>query len=78
VLSVQPLRGDITVALPAMVQRESLGLGQLGSRAPLYCYGPELPREVLRALQAIRVHVLDAAGFLATVKSDTRFAMALT
>jgi hypothetical protein len=76
-LCVQPLRGDITIDFPAMLQRESIGLGQANRDLPVYFFGPGLNRESLRELQETRTHVLDAASYLAPVKSDARFAMAL-
>lgn len=76
-LCVQSLRGDITTDFPAMLQRESIGLGQANQNLPVYFFGPGLNRESLRALQETRMRVLDAASYLAPVKSDPRFAMAL-
>ncbi len=76
-LCVQPLREDITTDFPAMLQRESIGLGHANRNLPVYFFGPGLNRESLRALQEARMRVLDAASYLAPVNADARFAMAL-
>lgn len=76
-LRVQPLRGDVTTELPAMLRRESIALGHAGGTLPVYLFGPGLSREALRSLQEMRMRVLDATSYLAPATSDARLAMAL-
>lgn len=76
-LRVQPLRGDVTTELPAMLRRESIALGHAGGTLPVYLLGPGLSRDVLRSLQEMRMRVMDATSYLAPATSDARLAMAL-
>jgi hypothetical protein len=78
-LRVQQVRGAAGAELAAMLKREAIGIG-LGQRAealPVYVYGPELPRDALAEIRGNKMQVLEAGSFLAAVKSDVRYAMAM-
>jgi hypothetical protein len=68
-------RADAELAV--MLERETLIAESTGSEPTVYVFGPEVLREPLRKQPGIKIHQLDALGYLALVDGDTRFSMAL-
>lgn len=76
-LRMEQVRGRVGADLLAMLRRESMEMGQEGETLPVYAFCPEVARESLAELNERKLRVLDAATYLAPLRCDLRYAMAL-